>query len=730
MEVRSCLLGPYTGLIASSYDTPEFRAWLKDIFVTRGRKWPGRTGGGHGIHVITAEGCEAEQSVVIKAFARQFLLKDRLDERRRSKAHRSFRAGCALREREIGTPMPIVCLDWWERHRLIESYLVTRYEPDMAGFREELIHLYRHDPDCGKLMFLLECVARAVRNMHDAGFFHRDLGNQNILLRRKGDGEWGDVMFIDLNRSRIRKTVSLRERAFDLSRITLPSDLLRVFQAMYFAERPPPRAFTIWEQYYRKRFAWHTRSRPLRHPVRSRRRAREEDPRITYPPVKDIWIWDERSVQAIGALRSRDRRRYFPPAHLPRLAVSSVPAAPSVFRRYRKWRMQAYQEPMDMRGKAALAIAAHPDTWEQEREWLAPLGRLPLMIRWYHHRGPTHWDFTARCIRELHDAGFPLSIALVQDRRAVREPERWDAFVRQVLEAAAGRVEWVEVGHAINRVKWGIWDVREYLRLLMPLSEYAGNTSFRFMGPAVIDFEYHYLVDALKRMAGSFRFDALSHHLYVDRRGAPENRQAGFSTLEKCALARAIADWAPSCEPRLIVSEVNWPILGTGEYSPVGSPYCTPGPRRNDPGVTEDEYADYMIRYLVIALASGMAERVYWWRLAAHGFGLIDDRDPVAWRARPAFQAFRHFLDLLGDSTFVRKIPSPEGSSVFLFRRPDGEDIVLAYAHPKAMEYLPKFSFDEVRDALNGPATVRKGRVPLTGRPVYFRRVQEEEGGF
>jgi len=141
--------------------------------------------------------------------------------------------------------------------------------------------------------------------------------------------------------------------------------------------------------------------------------------------------------------------------------------------------------------------------------------------------------------------------------------------------------------------------------------------------------------------------------MYVDRRGAPENEQAGFDTVRKLAMARAIARVHPSCAERVVVSEVNWPLAGTGVWSPVGSPYQSPGPRLRDPSVDEETYAAYMVRYFLLSLCSGMADRVYWWTLAAHGFGLIDDRASSGWRPRPAYYAFQKLVETFDSAVFA-----------------------------------------------------------------------------
>ena len=58
----------------------------------------------------------------------------------------------------------------------------------------------------------------------------------------------GAASFIDCNRGRVRPgPLAVRERAFDLSRLTLPLKARRIFREMYFRDRTfegrkPPRA--------------------------------------------------------------------------------------------------------------------------------------------------------------------------------------------------------------------------------------------------------------------------------------------------------------------------------------------------------------------------------------------------------------------------------------------------------------------------------------------------------
>jgi hypothetical protein len=718
-DERLCV-GPYVGELAPAYRSPRILTALADLRgLLEGPSAKVVAAGGRNTHVCIDLPLDYGRSatVIVKAFGRASWLNRLRDRRRGSKARRSWLAAAHLSARGVGTPAPVGYLERWDGPRLEESYFIALYTPAAQHFGTALSELFRERPEAALFMELLECVAGGIHAMHAAGFVHNDLGHQNILLTRGGNGRWSNFQVIDLNRGRLRTRLSLRERARDFARLDMPSELLRILMSMYWRDSPP-RELGRWQARYRALRWLHIATRSLRHPIREARRAKGGGEKKDAP--QDAWIWDERSGQAIGVHLRSERMRFYPAERYVRTIVDSLRAAPAVWLRYREALGEAFARPVNFAGRVGVSIDPTPATLEQELHLLAALGPVPAMVRFYHHEGIEGTRFRSDVVRRLHQAGHPVAIALVQDRRAVLDQASWRSFVEQVLDRVAPLVQTVEIGHNVNRVKWGVWSFQELRRLYEPLSELSRRyPGVRFTGLGVIDFEYTFLLPALRQWPSDLPLAQLSHHLYVDRRGAPENPQGRFATVEKAALLRALARYAGAED--VTVTEVNWPLAGTGVHSPVLAPYHVPG-SGDRAGVSEDLYAHYLIRYLCLALGSGLVDRVYWWRLAAKGFGLVDDSNPMALRPRPGYTALRHFLAVVGDATLVSaELPRTQnrhGRYRFGFRRPDGEDVALTYAHGPELGFAPQEKFTRVEGQLGQPLA----RPPsLSGCPIYLR---------
>ncbi|WP_232461381.1 lipopolysaccharide kinase InaA family protein [Cellvibrio sp. PSBB006] len=663
--ISTSSVGSYYGAVAPAFDDPLVRQQLADLpALLSADKVERLSQGADYVVKLPLSTTTGIQIIAVKIFKRQSRVKDWYDRKKGSKAERSYRAAIYLQEHDICTPAPVAWLDRWENDRLLESYYLCLYEPAIC-FRDALSDIYYNQRDNEPLMNLLFAVAPAIRAMHDAGFMHGDMGNQNILLPRNLDGSWGKPLLIDLNRCTIQtQPLDDKQRAFDLSRIILPGAYLKIFKFIYCHHEDIPVSLNKWEQKFRRRFEWHTRSRKYRHPLRHWRNRHKKMTKPIYPSGQNIWLWDEKSAQPMTVLERREKNRHRDIKYVIKTAWQSLVAMRQIFKLYHRILKESYRRPISMAGR--IGVALHPKTEYimQELELLQQLGNPPVLIRFCHHETPVDWAQGIALIEQLHQQGVEIMVAFLQDRRAVLEPDNWTHFLETVISAIVDKVAHIEITHAFNRVKWGVWSAKEYAQLMQPAFAIQDKyPQIKLTGPACIDFEYHPTIAALKSLPADRKLNALSHLLYVDRRGAPEHKQGRFSTLEKCALLKALAQWSDSCDDKVIVSEVNWPVKYTGIWSPIGCPYEAPKWRREEPGETEDDYANYMLRYLAITLCSGHVEQVFWWRLSAHGYGLVDDLNNF--RVRPAFSALAVFLKLIGGAKFIKKRVSE--SSVYMF---------------------------------------------------------------
>lgn len=237
-----------------------------------------------------------------------------------------------------------------------------------------------------------------------------------------------------------------------------------------------------------------------------------------------------------------------------------------------------------------------------------------------------------------------ITVALLQDREHITSPTLTKDHLTQIFEALEGLCTIYVIGTTINRAKWGFFSVNEYLDFYAVAYELK-KTRFphlKLIGSNVIDFEYHFTAHTLFNLA-KIKFDALGSLLYVDRRGAPENTQMGFSLMEKINLLSSLISLSPKVSKELIITETNWPIKGTAPYAPTSEYEC----------ISEEDYSDYMVRYHLLAFASQQVSCVYWHQLIAPGYGLIDNREGLI-RKRSAFEAYKTMLSHLNDAQFIR----------------------------------------------------------------------------
>lgn len=624
------------------------------------------------------------ESVVVKQF-RHESLRRRVDRRfRGSKAERSWRIALALEEEGLPTPEPLF---WIETDRLGgPAYYVSRYLEELLEARQlvRALNAGRATERFSDLapVDLLGVLADLARDLHEHGFWFRDYSSGNVLLDLEKRPP--APFLVDLNRARRLSRVGLTRRLRDLCRMPLERrEHQNVLLSAYFRKEPPRRARALYRLFHRSfhgRHRWKKRIRGRLGKIRDLLVPRKAYPHLPSPPSeasrRDRAVWDPLSDQPhqhAGRLDKLLVRLGDARVHLKALR-GIVGAAPGIWTTYRRLESELHGTPVVFDG---LGVCVRP--WPEDPDGLIRALedlRLRRVLLRLHPWAEEH-DAEESLARELHDRGFDLAFALPQRRELVRDPERWRGAVEELGERFVPYGRYFQVGQAINRSKWGIWNLEEYQRLAGTASEILRRyDDVRIVGPAVIDFEPHYTAAVLSWPGSRLHFDVVSSLLYVDRRGAPENTQAGFDTVGKVLLAKALAVSGRCADERSWITEVNWP-LWEGPHAPAGRHVA----------VDEETAADYLARYYLLALGTGQVERVYWWQLVARGYGLVAPDDD-GFRIRPAYRALATLSRLEG-ATFLGPLAAPEGAYLYRFREGDREIVVGWSRHEALRASLP-----------------------------------------
>ena len=689
----------WSGEFASAYRPSDLEATLKRLMdpgaatqtVHWGRNYLYRT-------TLLTESAGRKDSrieVVVKQF-RNLGLKKRLDRKLRgSKAWRSWKMSRLFAERGIPTADPVF---WIESDRddgpsffvcrhlpgRMESRLLFRAanvddsgEPGSEGSLDQAYPGFDYDA-------FLESIAVALWRMHEAGLFHRDLSIGNVLLPMesvKPDADpltADDLDIIDLNRARDcggsnregsggAGKPGLWRRSRDLCRLMIfRPEHRRVFLDAYWKGKSESGGGASWLRrlaYLVAHWGFYAKinsKKAIRAPFKrvgvwlKPRRAHVHIPDAPKDAgARDKIVWDHLSDQPHQHAARWEKLRVRLadlPAHL-RDYGAFLDALPRVTRRYRQLKRELYRHPVPWQG-AGVCVRPYEADPELQLRLLDEMDLRHVLLRL--HPWQENHDAEEELARTLYERGYELTFALPQNRDLVRHPALWRRRVEDLARRFVPCGRHFQVGQAINRSKWGIWVVNEYLQLARDAASILRrvgselDVSVEVMGPAVIDFEV-YATASVLNLKGCPRFDAVASLLYVDRRGAPENRQLGFDSVDKVLLVQAIADTARSSDGRSWITEVNWP-LWEGPHSPAGK----------TASVSEAHQADYLARFYLLALTTGQCERVFWWQLVARGYGLATREDPddpsSGLRPRPSFHALRTLDAQLRGRIFLRPI--------------------------------------------------------------------------
>lgn len=235
-----------------------------------------------------------------------------------------------------------------------------------------------------------------------------------------------------------------------------------------------------------------------------------------------------------------------------------------------------------------------------------------------------------------------ITLKIMQDREHIEDLELSRQHLSEIFTSLDGLVDIYEIGTTINRTKWGFFSVDEYCEFYKVAYDLKAEfPNLNLIGSGVIDFEYHFTIHTLFNFY-KIKYDGIASLLYVDRRGAPENTQMGFALSDKISWLSTLIWLSPKTKNDLHITETNWPISNTAPYAPTSEVEC----------VSEEDYADYMLRYYLLAFASQQVQSVSWHQLIARGYGLVDNIDGI--QIRSAFQTYKFMLQHLKQAQFLR----------------------------------------------------------------------------
>ena len=656
--------------------------------------------------------------VVVKQFRNQGWWK-RLERRvRGSKAERSWRVAKELLRLGLANPTPVLWVESEEPEG--PSFFIAERLETAVEVRQFFRRLNREPGvadfpaiDDGEFLGRL---GRLARSINDAGILYRDLSLGNILAVEKADDL--ELYLIDFNRARIGRRLGVYSRIRDICRLpVLERKHREAFLGGYWGS-VPSRLSPKWWFYALSvnGYIWkHAIKRRVK-PFRLGRRHAHTGPHHAHIPAaeegasgRDKAVWDHLSDQPHQHATRGEKlaiRLADSPSHLRDLATVVI-SAPSVWKRYRRLKTRLHEAPIPFAG-VGLAVRPWPEDPESHLSAVNDLGVGPVLLRlhpWDENHDDEEW-----LAKGLVESGHEVAFVIPQNRDLVRDIARWKAAVEELAERFIPLGRHFQIGQAINRSKWGIWSHAEYHELYRTASTILrGYEGVELVGPSVIDFEFQALLAIVNGGNRDLHFDIVSSLLYVDRRGAPENRQMGLDTVDKVTLLRAIAEVGERSSDRCWITEVNWP-LWEGPHSPAGKTVS----------VSEEEQADYLVRYYLLTLCTGCVERVYWWRLIARGYGLIAPESDSSLRRRPSWHALRALTEQLKGAISHGPLRAPEGAYLYRFIRGDDEVVVGWSLTPGIRADLPRPAARAVGRDGQALAKPQGTEIELNPSPVYF----------
>jgi len=119
-----------------------------------------------------------------------------------------------------------------------------------------------------------------------------------------------------------------------------------------------------------------------------------------------------------------------------------------------------------------------------------------------------------------------------------------------------------------------------------------------------------------------------------------------------------------------------------------------------------------MVRYHLMAIATGHVETVYWHQLIAPGYGLVDNRDGI--HPYKGYSAYKTMLRVLEGAMFT-SVSRNDGITTYVFKKGDRQIRVLWSTNPSVID---AGSCKQV--ILRDGGVETSSQLTITGSPTYI----------
>lgn len=273
--------------------------------------------------------------------------------------------------------------------------------------------------------------------------------------------------------------------------------------------------------------------------------------------------------------------------------------------------------------------------------------------------------------------------------RKASSAQHWREFLALVFSRYHQQVAVFEIGNTPNRSRWSGFNYQGFLHAWDIACEESRSFDLTLAGPNVSDFEPIYNIAFLSAMKNSIRSpDIHTDNLFVERVIEPEAYDH-----------RVLGRWLKNPLSLNLIKKARV-LKQIGQRFDVDQFICTYNcwttkRLQRKASDAEQKKADYLIRYLILAAASGAMTRVYWGPLISNRDGLIGcgaddypDIDNVSFykevignvddfQIKPAFNALKNLISKLEKSSCSQGVSANNGINHFVFENENQELHVL-----------------------------------------------------